>query len=88
MERTKTTTTLALAATCAALFALGAPTTVQAADDMGVQCVGANSCKGHSECKTAKNDCKGMNSCKGQGWTQTKSAEECTKAGGKPAMAK
>ena len=88
MQATKTPTTLALAATCAALFALAAPVTAQAADDMGVQCAGANSCKGHSDCKTAKNDCKGMNGCKGQGWTKAKSAEECTKAGGKPMTAK
>lgn len=88
MQATKTPAAVALAATCAALFALGAPATVQAAGDMGVQCAGANSCKGHSECKTAKNECKGMNACKGQGWTQAKSAEECTKAGGKPMAAK
>lgn len=88
MQVTKTTSAVALAATCAALFAMGAPATAQAASDKGVQCAGANSCKGHSECKTAKNECKGMNGCKGQGWTQAKSAEECTKAGGKPMAAK
>ena len=78
------TTGLALAAAAAALFALGtAPVAVQAAGDMGVQCTGINSCKGTSECKTAKSECKGQNSCKGQGWTKAKSAEECTKAGGK-----
>lgn len=76
-------TSFALAAAAAALFAMGAAPAVQAADDMGVHCVGANACKGHSECKTAKNECKGQNSCKGQGWTMTKSEKECTKAGGK-----
>ncbi|GAA5182288.1 hypothetical protein GCM10025771_31240 [Niveibacterium umoris] len=76
---------IAIAAAAAALFAMGAaPLTAAAADDMGgVKCVGGNSCKGHSECKTAKNECKGQNSCKGQGWTKTKTAAECTKAGGK-----
>lgn len=74
---------IAIATAAAALFALGvAPLTVSAADDMGVKCVGGNSCKGHSECKSAKNECKGQNACKGQGWTKTKTAAECTKAGG------
>ncbi|WP_374402438.1 hypothetical protein [Niveibacterium sp.] len=75
---------IAIATAAAALFALGAaPLSASAADDMGVKCVGANSCKGHSECKTAKNECKGQNSCKGQGWTKTKTAAECMQAGGK-----
>jgi hypothetical protein len=40
-----------------------------------VHCAGVNSCKGTSECKSAKNSCKGMNSCKGQGWvSMTKAA--------------
>jgi hypothetical protein len=58
------------------------PTTAAAADGM-VKCSGVNSCKGTSECKTAKSDCKGHNGCKGQGWVSKKSADECTKAGGK-----
>jgi hypothetical protein len=52
-----------------------------------VHCSGVNSCKGTSECKSAKNSCKGMNSCKGQGWvSMTKS--ECTDAKAKAAAAK
>ena len=47
-----------------------------------VKCYGVNSCKGTSECKTAKSECKGQNSCKGQGWVSKKTADECTKAGG------
>ncbi len=40
-----------------------------------MQCTGVNSCKGTSECKSAKNSCKGMNSCKGQGYvSMTKDA--------------
>ena len=29
-----------------------------------VSCVGVNSCKGSSDCKTAGNECKGHNACK------------------------
>ncbi len=77
---------LALATAAAALFATGlATTTVQAADG-AVKCAGTNSCKGSSECKTAKSECKGHNSCKGQGWVNSKSAAECKKAGGKVVM--
>lgn len=75
---------LALATTAAALFSTGLATTaVHAADDGMVKCSGVNSCKGSSECKTAKSECKGHNSCKGQGWVSKKTADECTKAGGK-----
>lgn len=75
---------IALASTAAALFAVSAPITIaHAADDMGVKCAGINSCKGTSDCKTAKNECKGLNSCKGQGWNMKASAKECTSAGGK-----
>ena len=75
---------VAIAAAAAALFSMGATlsTSVQAADEAGVHCVGVNSCKGTADCKTAKNDCKGMNSCKGMGWVGKKSAEECKAAGG------
>jgi len=75
-------TGLGIAAAAAALFATSVPMTAAAADGM-VKCSGVNGCKGTSECKTAKNECKGQNSCKGQGWVSKKSADECTKAGGK-----
>jgi len=77
---------LAIATAAAALLSTGllATTTVQAADG-GVKCTGINSCKGTSECKTAKSECKGLNGCKGQGWSSAKSAKECTDAGGKVA---
>ncbi|GAB4565496.1 MAG: hypothetical protein Tsb007_36660 [Rhizobacter sp.] len=75
---------LALATTAAALFSTGlVTTTVHAAEDGMVKCSGVNSCKGTSECKTAKSECKGHNGCKGQGWVNKKSAAECTKEGGK-----
>lgn len=48
-----------------------------------VKCVGANSCKGTSACKTATNACKGQNSCKGSGFIMTKDEKECTDKGGK-----
>lgn len=76
-------TGLAMATAAAALFTMGVTTTVQAAEDGTVKCAGVNSCKGTSECKTAKSECKGQNSCKGHGWTSKKSAAECTKDGGK-----
>lgn len=76
-------TGIAIASAAAALFALGTTATVaQAADMPAVKCAGINSCKGTSECKTAKNDCKGHNACKGQGWMSKASAKECTDAGG------
>ena len=74
--------TLAIASAAAALFAMSAPITVAHADDMSVHCAGINSCKGTSDCKTAKNECKGQNSCKGMGWNSKSSAQECTAAGG------
>lgn len=81
---TKTTSGIAIASVAAALFGLGVTANVaQAADMPTVKCAGINSCKGHSECKTAKNECKGMNSCKGQGWVSKATAKECTDAGGK-----
>lgn len=77
-------TGIAIASAAAALFAMGVTATVaQAADMPTVKCAGINSCKGHSDCKTAKNECKGQNACKGQGWMSKASAKECTDAGGK-----
>ncbi len=74
---------VAIASAAAALFAMGASvsTQVQAAEEATVKCAGINTCKGTSDCQTAKSDCKGHNSCKGQGWVK-KSAAECKTAGG------
>jgi uncharacterized membrane protein len=47
-----------------------------------VQCIGVNSCKGHSECQTATSSCNGMNACKGQGWV-SKTKAECQSLKGK-----
>jgi hypothetical protein len=49
---------------------------------MTVHCMGINSCKGKSACKTANNACKGQNSCKGQGFKLTKSEASCKAKGG------
>ena len=84
MSVMKKTSGIMLAAAAAAMFSAGAmvaPTASFAAD--GVKCVGANSCKGHSACKTATSSCKGLNACKGQGWVSTADAAACTAAGGK-----
>ena len=71
------------AAAAFALLSSGIAFTASSAGmDAGVKCAGVNSCKGHSECKTASHECKGMNSCKGDGWVTKKSAEACTSAGG------
>lgn len=74
---------IAIAATAAALFATSLAAPLAHAEDAGVKCSGINSCKGSSECKTAKNECKGHNSCKGMGWVKKASADECKAAGGK-----
>jgi len=68
-----------MAAAAAMLFTSGFATFAVAADAAKVHCSGVNSCKGTSECKSAKNSCKGMNSCKGQGWVSM-SKEECKDA--------
>ena len=75
---------LALAASAAALFAsaLATPAFAGDAKDGAVKCMGINSCKGQSKCKTASNACAGQNSCKGMGWLLSPSAEKCTEQGG------
>jgi hypothetical protein len=83
MSKKITGTALAMAA--ASMFASGvvmAPL-AHAAEEAKIHCVGINTCKGQSDCKTAKNECKGKNSCKGQGFLG-KTAAECKAAGGTP----
>jgi hypothetical protein len=81
----KTTAGMSAAIAAAALF-LAAPI-AQAGNGhaagtsaMG-HCMGANACKGKSDCKTAKNDCSGANACKGQGYLEM-TKEECDKIEG------
>lgn len=74
-------------ASAAALFALAAVTAAPSfADEKKaaaeqVHCYGVNTCKGTSDCKTAKNDCKGQNSCKGTGF-KAMTEKACKTAGG------
>jgi hypothetical protein len=76
-KRKVTGTALAIAA--AALFST-APITASASSHWG-QCAGVNSCKGQSDCKTARSSCKGENSCKGKGFIEMSKAD-CDAAGG------
>lgn len=81
MKLSKTLTGLAIATAAAGMFATAVPTIANAAE-ANIHCVGVNSCKGTSSCKTATNDCKGLNSCKGQGFVAV-TAEVCDQLGGK-----
>ena len=76
-------TGLSVAAAAAALFATTAGVTTAAAADGMVRCSGVNSCKGTSECKTAKERLQGPQQLQGPGLGRQKSADRCTKAGGK-----
>jgi hypothetical protein len=72
--------TLAVAAISLALAGVATPAAATAGK---VHCLGANSCKGKSDCNTPKNACKGMNACKGKGWVFMDSEKACADAGGK-----
>jgi hypothetical protein len=76
-----------MAAAAAMLFTSGISTATFAADAATMHCTGVNSCKGQSECKSAKNSCKGMNSCKGQGYVSM-TKEACAEAQAKAKAAK
>jgi len=78
MKTQMKTTGTAIAVTAAALLAI-APVNSNAGETG--KCMGANSCKGQSSCKTATSSCKGLNSCKGQGFLEMTRAE-CDEAGG------
>lgn len=79
MNVVKTGSSLTLAAAAAAMFAL-APVSTSMAEET-VKCVGGNTCKGQSACKTATSECKGHNACKGQGFVMLTEAA-CMEAGG------
>jgi hypothetical protein len=64
----------AIATAAAVLFAT-LPLHAAGAAEGKVQCMGVNSCKGHSACKSAKNECKGQNACKGQGFMEMSQTE-------------
>jgi hypothetical protein len=83
--RLKSKSGAAIATAAAMLFGTAFVGVAQAAEEGKVMCTGVNSCKGHSACKTAKNECKGMNSCKGQGFLEL-TKEECDAAQAKMKM--
>ena len=72
-------TAVALMFTGSAIAADSTPSSSVAAT---VKCIGGNSCKGQSACKSATNSCMGQNSCKGKGYVMTTSAKQCAKQGG------
>ena len=85
---------LAIGAAALILAGCAGTATKSAEASTNVACVGVNSCKGTSDCKTAGNECKGQNSCKmaanackGQNDCATHghsalTGEECTSKGG------
>lgn len=87
MKTTKTLGAAVLATAAAAMF-MAAPVMAGSAHDGASQgkCMGGNSCKGQSACKTASSSCKGMNSCKGEGYVMATKAK-CDELGGKFVMA-
>ena len=87
MSMNRRTAGATIATAAAAFFMSGvAMTTLSApAEAAGVKCVGANSCKGHSDCQTASNACKGLNSCKGLGFITVDDDAACAAKGGKVA---
>lgn len=78
----KTGVSIATSAALLALTAVGTTTPAFAKGEAAkVHCYGVNTCKGTSDCKTAKNECKGHNDCKGIGFKEL-TAKQCTAAGG------
>lgn len=77
--------TVSIAATAALLAISGMGTVAQAEGAKGdkevVHCYGVNTCKGTSDCATAKTSCKGQNECKGQGFVAV-SKKKCAAMGG------
>ena len=77
MKTTKKVGGAAVAAAAGLLFGSLAAGTA-GADEAKVKCMGANSCKGQSACKSGQHACKGMNSCKGQGFLEMSKADCAT----------
>jgi hypothetical protein len=67
MKNSTKVTGATIAAAAALLFG-SVTVTAAGAEEAKIKCEGANACKGHSECATAKNACSGQNACKGQGY--------------------
>ncbi len=77
--RSKKTPGVAIATAAAMLFGTTLIGSVSAASEGKIHCLGVNSCKGQSACKSANNACKGQNSCKGKGFLEM-TASECADA--------
>src|ERR1700753_1098899 len=81
--KSKNTSQILMTAAIAGILgaSAGVPTAMARTDEAGSKgrCMGANSCKGTSACKTAKNECSGQNGCKSQGFLEM-SKEDCMKA--------
>ena len=85
----KTTVSGALLAGSVAMMFLATPSFAQTASSSSsqsakVKCIGGNSCKGMSACKTATSAGPGKNACKGHGMVYTTTIEACLQKGGKP----
>jgi len=77
--RLKNTPGVALATAAAMLFGTALVSSTSGASESKIHCLGVNSCKGQSACKSANNACKGQNSCKGKGFLEM-TAKECADA--------
>jgi hypothetical protein len=77
--RLKKTPGVAIATAAAVLFGTGLLNSASGATEGKIHCLGVNSCKGQSACKSANNACKGQNSCKGKGFMEM-TAKECADA--------
>lgn len=72
-----------IAAAAATLLLGGCATTDEAETGPSIiKCMGANSCKGQSQCKTMRSACKALNNCRSTGWIAT-TEHDCKLKGGK-----
>jgi uncharacterized membrane protein len=82
----KTSTKGAILATAVAVAFVANPIRAedsnQGAQPTLIACLGVNSCKGQSACKSFDHDCQAMNTCKGKGFILI-TADECKQKGGK-----
>ena len=76
------------AAVATLIFTAAVPVGAAHADAKG-KCIGANACRGKSDCSTGASACGGAtpNSCKGKGWLELTKAE-CEKIPGTKFVAK
>jgi hypothetical protein len=75
----KRSSSIVIATAAAMLFGTGLLGSASGANESKIHCLGVNSCKGQSACKSANNACKGQNSCKGKGFLEM-TAKQCADA--------